>query len=169
MNQNIQTGNKPSSPSQSNLNLPLGLYFLMPPFLPSQGVLSRQQRSSISTHKPIIFLSHSCQHQVSNQPTSLHGMEHGFPTAIPAPTSISGHKQAKPPALWGSVPLSLPYGEGINSLLVQSNCGSLLGRLSGKRIKQKYTSFVAPPLMSTSWHGIPVPRNRWQKQNSKDL
>lgn len=92
MNQNIQRGNKPSSASQSNLNLPLGLYFPVPPLLPSQGVLSRQQRSSTSTHKPIILLSHSCQHQVSKQPTSVHGTEHGFPTAIPAPTRISGHK-----------------------------------------------------------------------------
>lgn len=132
----------------------MGLYFPVLPLLPSQGVLSRQQRSSRSTYMLIILLSHSCQHQVSNQPTPLQRRSTGspLPSQLPPASLATNHKQAKPSALCGFFPLpTLPRnGQGTNSQFVLRECQSLLGRLSGKRIKQKYTSFVAPPLMSTS-------------------
>lgn len=103
-----------------------------------------------------------------SKPPSTTEKEHGFCIVIPVPTSITSHKQAKPSALWGFVPLSSSHhawnGEETNSQLVQRWCGSLLGRLPGKRNKQNYTSFVAPPLMSTS-----SALEQMEKQNSKDL
>lgn len=93
--------------------------------------LTRQRRSATCTHMWSVCLSRSCQHQGLKQPTPFQGMS----TVSPLPSQL-------PPALVATSQqpgttfcplgrrLSLPFGGGTNSQLVERGCGSLLGRLS---------------------------------------
>lgn len=91
MNQNIQRGNKPSSSSESNPHLPMGLYFPVLPLLPFQGVLSRQQRFSRRTHSddPSVPLLPTPRVKATHPPLQKRSMV----SALSSPASLATNRQ----------------------------------------------------------------------------
>lgn len=171
MNQNIQRGNKPPLPTQTSTSWWVSMsqsHHCSLLKVSSQGNRGIQEAHTSWLSFCPTPANTRCQ---SNPP---HYRERArFPHCHP-----SSHQHQWPQTTnrqnllpFGDLsPSPLQNGEGTNSQLVQRGCGSLLGRLSSKRIKQKTTSFVAPPLMSASWHGTQVPRigkTRQQRPLSK--